>query len=348
VSRRRGGIAVALLALLAVGLVLLALRPKAPPQAPPVIPTAGAVAMQGHEVWVWTGPAQCPGTLGSGSSAASSDTSSSPSAAGGGSSIAHYDGTTWTSTAVPLAVVSTLTFSGTHLGVAVGRLPDCHHEILVTTDGGATWAPVSGVPALADASLSGHTLWGVTTTSGQHAVRRYQLADDGTVSLAGPGRPTNPCTTGAGPPSQVAAPASATALLLCQNLGIDERQVDRTRTAGVSWEIVVDQRPQTGFDGAGVDVTQLSAVGQRNVWALFVDPQGECHEGQVRHSRNGGLSWTRLTCPSQTAAVDQVYGLDFASRTVGALVGLDGDRGTVLVTVDSGQTWHAIATPPTS
>jgi len=341
VSSRRRGIAVAVLAVVAVGLAFLALRPTTPPQAPALIASAGAIATQGSDIWTWTGGGQCAGQ-----DATAASAGPSPTGTADGSAIAHYDGSSWTAVAVPLAVVASITFSGTKVGVATGLLPDCHHEVLVTTDGGAAWHPADALPALADVSLSGRTLWAVGTASGRHAVQRYLVAPDGTPSPARITQPTNPCNTRDGPPSQVAAPDPQTALLLCQNQGIDERHVDRTESAGLVWQVVVDQRPQTGFDGSGVSVDQLAAVGARHAWALFVDPQGECPEGQIRHSVDAGLTWTRLTCPAQTAAVDTVYGIDFSARNRGALVGLSKGQPTVLVTDDGGQSWRAITAPP--
>ncbi len=322
-SRRRGGIVVAVLVVLAVGLVALALRPRSVPQAPKLIPTAGAIAMSGQHIWAWTGPDQCSGAP--------------------ASSIEHFNGSAWTSHPVPLAVVEALTFSGPRFGVAIGQLPDCRPQTLLTPDGGSTWQVLTNAVPLADGWLTGLTLWGVATQPGEHAIRRYQLSPIG-ASREGV-QPTNPCASGIGAPTQIAAPASDTALLLCQTPQLDERQVDRTQSAGARWEIVVDQRPQTGFDGSGVDVVQLATVGARHAWALFVDSTGECPEGQVRRSVDGGLTWVRLTCPSQTASLNVAFSLDFATTRAGALIGLASDQPTVLLTHDGGQSWQAMSVP---
>jgi hypothetical protein len=321
-------LALAVLLLAAAAVVIAALRPA--PTPPPVaqIPTSGASATIGDQVWVWVGTGQCP--------ALSGDTTST---------IEHYDGSAWTSAAVPLAQVDAITFSDARHGLATGLAPDCHHEVIATTDAGVTWQPISA-PALADVSAPGLTVWGIEATNGPRAVQRLRWRSDALVSAPG-GRPTNPCNTRAGPPTQVAGVDDRTAMLVCQNVGIDERQVDRTASSGEAWQTVVDQRPETGFDGSGVTVTQLVAYGPRDAWALFADPQGECPEGQVRQSTDGGLSWDRLPCPSESVDVSEVFDVSYSSPTNAVMVGLRHDVPTVFVTSDGGQVWRPAASQPT-
>jgi hypothetical protein len=376
VRAARGWSLAVLVGLIVVALVvtLLALRPASPPAAPPLLASTAAVATEGDQVWVWYGVTACR----------SGSTSTPAAAASAAVSIAHYDGHQWQTAQTPLASVTSLTFSSTRRGVATGPLTDCSPGTITTTDGGATWdaaasdtgastsAPGTSTPSTStpststlDVSLAGPTLWTVAG-SGRARVGRSLLSASGQLSDQQMTQPTDPCRDAGSPPSLVAAVSATTALLLCQNVGADERHVLRTTSSGLAWEVLVDQRPQTGFDGSGVSVIGLSAAGPQLAWALFADPQGECPEGQLRRSDDGGLTWTRLPCPNQSAPVDNVLAMDFGSITQGStaqgsttrgsttrgstaqgvLVGMSGARPTVLVSTDGGQEWRAIAPPP--
>jgi hypothetical protein len=342
----------------AVVVTLLALRRSSPPAAPPLLASTAAVATKGDQVWLWYGVTACrsgsisTSTGASSAAGAPAATAAASASASASASIAHYDGHAWQVTQTPLASVSSLTFSSTRRGVATGPLTDCTPGTITTTDGGATWTAAPSDPAgsaasasTLDASLAGPTLWSVAS-SGHARVGRALLTATGQLRSEQMTQPTDPCRDEGSPPSLVAAVSASTALLLCQNVGVDERHVLRTTSAGLAWEVLVDQRPQTGFDGSGVSVIALSAAGPRLAWALFADPQGECPEGQVRRSDDGGLTWTRLPCPNQSASVDNVLAMDFGSVARGVLVGMDGAHPTVLLSTDGGQQWQAIAPPP--
>lgn len=90
---------------------------------------------------------------------------------------------------------------------------------------------------------------------------------------------------------------------------------------------------QASTNLSGETVTGLSSIGDSHVWA--------CTEfGDILHSANGGLDWSRQTTPG---VVSQLFGIDFVDSQVGFACGTDtSSKGIVLKTVNGGSTWTVV------
>ena len=317
-SRRVGVALVASLIVFTLLLVALALRKPAPPPTPGAPAGLGSLAVVGDRMWRWVGPAECTPA-----------TDKVP--------LERFSEGRWQPVNVPLVNVTSISFANAIEGIAVGTTSNCALGVVVTRDGGKTWWLRSGSPPLLDGVLLDNTLWGVLrgTHTGQTLVDRY--IQTGTRIRPGPAIDTSPCDATDGVPTQVAAYTPDFALQLCQQDVSDGRLLARTINGGVSWDRLTDNRPMTGLDGDGT-FTRLEVAGDASVWALFEG--GECPEGQLRSSTNGGSTFQRLPCPADNYPLATVFDFAFSSPTQGVLLGLDtSDQPVLLTTSDAGATW---------
>jgi photosystem II stability/assembly factor-like uncharacterized protein len=317
------GAAVGVMALVATALVVLALRPAADVR-PPVAPLEiGAVAAGGDVVWRWVGPENCN---------ADADVVQLERSQGGGA---------WTTSAIPLANVYSLSFANTQDGVATGTTSTCSRGVAVTSDGGRTWKSSTDNPVLLDAWYQGTTIWGVERTVGQPTLAAYR--PDPRLRLRPvPGvEPIQPCAASDGVPDQIAFWTDTKGLLLCQNTVIGNRLLARTTNGGASFEALADDRPALGLDGSE-SITDLDVAGETNAWVVF-EPGGGCPEGQVRASDSEGAVFERLTCPSKSERLQEVLDVAFTSPQDGVMLALRDREALMLTTSDGGRTWKAVA-----
>ncbi len=299
--------------------VVLALRPAEPPPTPDAPAGAGSLAVVGDRMWRWLGPSEC--------TPAADD-----------APLERWVRGMWQPADVPLVNVTAISFTNARDGIAVGTTSNCALGLVVTRDGGATWASPPQSPPMLDAVLVGRTVWAVVrgTESGQTLVTGYTL--DGEPVDSTPPIDTSPCDETDGTPTHVAAFTADFVLQLCQQGPSNGRLLARTVDGGVIWDRLTDNRVLTGLDGDGT-FTRLEVAGVSSVWVLFVG--GECSEGQLRRSANTGQSFERLPCPSKGANVAEVFDVAFSSATDGTLLGLDSaGEPVVLTSTDAGTTWE--------
>jgi photosystem II stability/assembly factor-like uncharacterized protein len=314
--------AVGVMALVATALVVMALRPAASPR-PPVAPLEmGAVATADGTIWRWVGPEDCN---------ADADVVQLERSQGGGA---------WTTSAIPLANVYSLSFANAQDGVATGTTSTCSRGVSVTRDGGRTWKTRQDYPVLLDAWYQGTTIWGVERTVGQPTIAAYRVDPQMRLRPVPGVRPIQPCAASDGVPDQIAFWTDTNGLLLCQNTVIGNRLLARTTNGGASFEALADDRPQSGLDGSE-SITDLDVAGQTNAWVVF-EPGAGCPEGQVRASDSQGAVFERLTCPSKSVRMQEVLDVAFTSPQDGVMLALRDQQALMLSTSDGGRTWKAL------
>ncbi len=319
------GAVVGVLALATTLLVVLALRP-ASVERPPVAPfEIGAVAASGDTVWRWVGPTDCN---------ADADVVQIERSIGGDA---------WTTTAMPLSNVYSLSFANDQLGVATGTTRACARGVAVTTDGGRTWKSSSDNPVLLDAWAEGKTIWGIARVIGQPQLGAYRVDAKKRLRPIAALKPMQPCDAADGVPDQIAFFDNSTGLLFCENDVVGTRLIARTTNSGANFERLADDRPQTGMDGGG-SVVDMDVAGSKTVWLQFVG-EGDCSEGQLRISDSQGAVFDRLACPSESVTVNKVLDVAFSSEKDGVMLGLVDRAPAMFTTDDGGSTWSNSPTP---
>ncbi|MCC2670603.1 MAG: glycosyl hydrolase, partial [Armatimonadetes bacterium] len=109
-------------------------------------------------------------------------------------------------------------------------------------------------------------------------------------------------------------------------------QVWRSANAGQTWTSVIS----TQADWSGLSVGARNATGQRRFWAV-----GHAAGGQILHSMDRGVTWTRVTTPLTAGAQD---GLDIAASTISPDTAylLSGTDRRIFRTTDAGVNWTDI------
>ena len=302
------GVAVAVAAALLLG--GLALRP---PPRPAVAeePDAGVIAAAGDRSWTWSGPELCrPGP----------PTAIQPRV---GDELGGPQ-------PLPLRILTGLATSDGQRLVATGADADCNPAGAASPDGGATW---ESLPRLVGTSLSvgpAGTAWAVVPEENPQALLRR--APDGAVTRVEDRCPENKALT------VVAAGSPVDVWAMCETPDGNERTLSRTRNGGRQWEWQVNDRSRSGLEGSGRMIA-MSFSGQRG-WLLM--ESGRCPEGELRETTNGGDSWQRLPCVTQSTAVTRLLGMTFTSETAGRAVGVRGPTTIELATSDAGRTWRTL------
>ena len=148
---------VGVLALLALVLVVLALRP-ATSERPPVAPfEMGAAAASGDSQWRWVGPVNCN---------ADADVVQLERRTADGE---------WITSPIKLSNIYGLSFRDDNRGVATGTTQACSRGVAVTANAGRTWRANPDNPVLLDAWYTGSVVWGVERVIGQPQLAAFRL-----------------------------------------------------------------------------------------------------------------------------------------------------------------------------
>ena len=247
---RATGAVVGVLALFAIALVVLALRPLTV-ERPPVAPfEMGAVAANGDTVWRWVGPTDCNADA----DVVQLETS--------------VDGGAWQKSPIPLSNIYSLSFTNSQDGVATGTTSKCTRGVAVTNNGGRTWKAWSENPVLLDAWYADDAIWGVERVIGTPQLAAYRV--DSHLHLEPyPGvQPIRPCAASDGVPDQVAFWSTDRGLLLCQNTVISSLLIARTTNGAASFEALADDRPTLGLDSPDA-INEIDVAGTKSVWTMF-------------------------------------------------------------------------------
>ncbi len=313
------GAVVGLLALAAVALVVMALRPETI-ERPPVAPfEIGSVAAYEDTVWRWVGPTDCN---------ADADVVQLE---------RSVDGGAWTPSAIPLANVYSLSFADNDHGVATGTTSKCARAVAITSNGGRTWKIHDDNPVLLDAWYEGSRIWGVERVIGTPQLSAFSVNLRLFMRPAIGVEPIRPCAASDGVPDEVAFWTNEIGLLLCQNTVVDTRLLARTTNGATSFEALLDNRAAGGLDGSE-ELVDLDVAGTKSVWVQSA-PAGECKEGQLRYSDSQGAQFERLPCPSKSVKIDEVVDAAFTSDDDGVMLALRNREPLMLTTSDGGNTW---------
>ncbi len=261
------------LALVALVLVVLALRPATNERAPVAPFEMGALAASGDAQWRWVGPVNCN---------ADADVVQLERRDAGGE---------WITSPIKLSNIYGLSFRDANRGVATGTTPACSRGVAVTANAGRTWRANSDNPVLLDAWYTGSTVWGVERVIGQPQLAAFRVNSRDRLLPDPRVEPIRPCSASDGVPDQVAFWDDQVGLLLCQNDVIGARLLARTTNGAASFEAMTDDRPQLGLAGAE-EIIDLDVAGTDSVWVTFA-PGGACPEGEVRYSDTQGASFNR-------------------------------------------------------
>ena len=307
------------LALVALVLVVLALRP-ANTERPPVAPfEVGALAASEDAQWRWVGPVNCN---------ADADVVQLERRNAGGE---------WITSAIKLSNIYGLSFRDANRGVATGTTAACSRGVAVTSNAGRTWKASPENPVLLDAWYTGTTVWGVERVIGQPQLAAFRVNPRDRLVPNPQVEPIRPCAASDGVPDQVAFWDDQVGLLLCENDVIGARLLARTTNGAQSFEAMTDDRPQLGLAGAE-EIIDLDIAGTESVWVTFA-PGGACTEGEVRYSDSQGQSFVELPCPSESVDVDEVLDVAFTSDTDGVMLALRDRQPVMAATTDGGESW---------
>ncbi|MES2593572.1 MAG: YCF48-related protein [Bacteroidota bacterium] len=228
-------------------------------------------------------------------------------------------GTSWSAassgTSDPL---TGLDFYDSNNGYAVGGNAGANTSKMIrTTDGGATWLPVTLDPGT-------HRLYSINFISPNLG---YAVGLNGTILKYSPCPPNNWTVLTSGTTASLLG-VSAVNANICYISG-SAGLILKTTNGGNSWI------PQTS--GTSKDLYEILFTNANRGYAVGND-------GAAVKTTNGGVTWTPMTIPTgTTVSLRSVY---FVDDTIGYITGgtpPGGTPGNIFKTIDAGNTWASLS-----
>jgi hypothetical protein len=283
-------------------------------------------------------------------------------AAGGGTLLRTTDGgATWTALKEPCqGELNAIHFVSPALGYAVAAAPGgtaggtagggafttaVGGSLLRTTDGGVTWADVTGAPANPQSACFGGTADGYLGTPG-HIWRTTDGGQRWTLALTEPGTSGGQKSADT-PEIECAGPSALWVLFLGQNAAMSHSPYLAYATQdGQQWHGLFEEQDTEGAlrpglklpDGPGSYPGPFSAIDSgQAAFVGYTPPMGYGAAPVMLASANGRI----LAGEGDVAAINEPFGASFLSQSQGWVVGenLQTDAFDIEATANSGRTW---------